>query len=225
MGHVFQKNPTSRSSPFDKKLAAYTLAGAAALVPVAAHASGITYLPLDLSMTSPGEADFYFSGSAQPDIVIDATTGLYGNDPANIITVSTNDGAGVESFAGSPQQLLAGTPIGSVNSKWTSGSNLTISEYDTATNEPVDDFWAAGSQGYLGFYFEGSDGPQAGWLDLSLGPTDDSLELISLAFEDTPNTPFLAGQTVATPEPSTFALLALGAAGMMALRRRRAEAR
>jgi hypothetical protein len=44
------------------------------------------------------------------------------------------------------------------------------------------------------------------------------------AYQSLPNTDILAGQTSSTPEPSSFALFALGAAGLLAFRRRKQAA-
>ncbi len=83
-------------------------------------------------------------------------------------------------------------------------------------------------EAYLGFYFTEADGLHAGWADLTTtgysdasGAVGYSLTLNSYAYENDPNTSILAGQTVATPEPTSLSLIAMGAAGVAELRRRR----
>jgi len=63
-----------------------------------------------------------------------------------------------------------------------------------------------------------------GWalVGAQASPTDAKVEVFSYAYNDSPNTPIAAGQTTdAIPEPGTLALMAMGAAGVAILKRRR----
>jgi hypothetical protein len=73
--------------------------------------------------------------------------------------------------------------------------------------------------GLAGFKFVTASSMHYGWVRLATSPTN--FTVVDWAFESVPNAPILAGATAATPEPSTMALLALGAAGVTALRRRK----
>ena len=71
--------------------------------------------------------------------------------------------------------------------------------------------------------------PHLGWIRLNVQDTTgdgypDKLTAVDWAYESNPFTPIRAGDVGAAPEPSslTLASLALGAAGVMALRRRQA---
>ena len=84
------------------------------------------------------------------------------------------------------------------------------------------------SNNYVGFRFlnEGNGLVNYGWLQVSLGTsfTDSSRSIVGYAYE-TNGTGITVGNTsTATPEPSSLALLSIGAAGLAAYRRRRATA-
>ncbi len=84
----------------------------------------------------------------------------------------------------------------------------------------------AGSTGYVGFKFDTGAGTELGWAQLSLdsGAPENTFTLIDYAWGD-PGDVFGAGDLTveAVPEPATFGigLLATGAIGVSALRRRR----
>ncbi|MEM8956040.1 MAG: PEP-CTERM sorting domain-containing protein [Verrucomicrobiota bacterium] len=70
-----------------------------------------------------------------------------------------------------------------------------------------------GPKNIIGFSFENGTDIHYAWMQLELG----SLTVISGAYNDTPGASILVGQV---PEPSGVLLLAVGAAGLMAWRRR-----
>ena len=83
--------------------------------------------------------------------------------------------------------------------------------------------WTTAGQGYVGFRFTDPAGTEYGWASLTLnGTPNNAITLNSYAFT-TAGEVITAGQT-AIPEPGSLALLAMGGAGLLAWRQRRAKA-
>ena len=79
--------------------------------------------------------------------------------------------------------------------------------------------WHPGDRAFVSLIFNIGADDHAGWLDLSVNP-DFTLTLHRMAYEDESETHLHAGGVI--PEPAHLGLLAMGAAGVAALRRRRA---
>jgi hypothetical protein len=82
--------------------------------------------------------------------------------------------------------------------------------------------WAPGTRAYLGLQFDDAGTPLYGWADLQMNAYD-SATLFAYAFQDD-GSPIHVPDTTSVPEPTTLALLAMGAAGLAALRRRQPAA-
>jgi hypothetical protein len=87
--------------------------------------------------------------------------------------------------------------------------------------------WLPSQTGFAGVRFQRSGGEHFGWIRLHWGPNDEFFPEMKVtvkdwAYESVPGAPIEAGAGLPTvPEPSSLALLATGAAGVLAWRRRR----
>jgi PEP-CTERM motif len=207
------KNPKQprRTAQFEKKLAAYSLAGAAALIAPAAAKASIVYDSVDTVVNYPNSYGFFLTGSALPDISINANDGA--------ISASTNNSAEVSldpTFSEDVAALGFGAIIDPSSSNWGTGGKM--AEF------PFGDWSTTGGTAYLGFEFGNPLDPQAGWAEISTTTTStgSSFEILSYAYQTVGGTPISAGEGSPVPEPSALSLLALGGVGLIALRRRRA---
>ena len=82
--------------------------------------------------------------------------------------------------------------------------------------------WLNAQRGFLGGLFQTPDAiPHQFWVELGVNPADGSLTLYSAGYDDAAYDPSVVVEPV--PEPATVSLVALGAAAMFALRRRRSQ--
>jgi hypothetical protein len=87
----------------------------------------------------------------------------------------------------------------------------------------------SGDLGFIGFRFNNGSGDQYGWVRIKMGtkyPLDNDFRLVDYAYAD-PGEPIKAGQTSSNdvvPIEGSLGGLALGAAGLLAWRKRRSRA-
>jgi PEP-CTERM motif len=209
---VTEANLTISKTPFESKLARYALAGGALLGLPAAATAGVVYSGVQ-NLSMPLNAPLVVNFNPLVDAIPDVT---FLNSTAGSGVISMMPGA---SNAVNLGPLFAGDPITLANTTDTVGGTLVQKNCCFSTTGP----WAGQgtAPAYVGLRFTASGQDYLGWAQLSLNINNPSGTVIDWAYENTPATSINAG---AVPEPSTLALFALGAAGVLALRTRRKTA-
>ena len=191
--------------------------GTALAIPGLAGAATIA-TPINTTYTGSGLPGALQGFAENADGTFTATadsTGNFGVDPnalgvvfSGIDTTVVADNAG-----GNPINFIAGDLVGpSSPVTWGAGGWLVMPKSgSTKTN------FSQGGSGWVGFAIP--DGSDFNYGAVSVSNVDvGTITVNEILFETTPNDPL---QIPNAPEPSTFGLLALGAAGVLALRKRR----
>jgi hypothetical protein len=171
---------------------------------------------LSVNLAPPG---FEGSGNVLFNLRNDATNENL-NLFVNPLEVSQNAAAVINS------PLNFGDDVGPRNASNFSDKQEILAGWNFATNEIFGPF-AGLNNGFLGtrHVFEGGAAPQDfyGWIRFSI---DDQFNVtfFDLAVEDTAGQAILVGAGAPVPEPGALALMALGAVGLAAWRRRRSAA-
>jgi hypothetical protein len=206
--HTRISNPASRQ-PLETRLVRYSLAvGALCAVP-SAHAGTIYSGPLNSVVN--------VSNPSLP-VVFDPLSG-----GATEFTLSVSgDNVSVTAAAGAffdIGPLAGGAPITLANTT-SSGAIKLLQNLATTPSGP---WYGFSGPGYLGLSFTAGSQQYLGWAELQLDSSAPSATLLGYAYNDQAAAPINAGDTGAAPEPASLSLFALGAAGVLALRRRRAR--
>lgn len=239
------KNPAvSKSCTTSKVSRLAILAGAAAIVPLTAHADSIVYTTAPSNANgdangSNGDQTFnvdLVAGDSNSEFTFTATESeLYGKvyvtpGPSGAYLAPSASSAGAD-----PIPLTAGSVIGPSSGSYVTG-NGTLTKSGVEYNDynwPSD-----GTYAYLGVQFTDSNpaagtspnGTYYGWIDVSAPAPDDTTFNISGWAYCSSGGSINAGQTSGscgslTPEPTSLGLLALGGLGIAAVRARRKKAR
>jgi hypothetical protein len=206
-------DPT-RQQTVDSKLARYALAGAAVFgLPTAAHAGIITtFTP---QTAGPGQT-ININLNPLDDSIVDFSIGAgSAGIPSNIFLSRP----GTTFFTNGLTPLNAGDVISLANT--TSGGGYLMK----SNPGPIYGYpWggvANGSSRFLGVRFDIAGQQHLGWAEISLQKDTPSATVLSYGYETEIGQSIVAGATSSIPEPSSLALFAAGAAGILALRRRR----
>jgi len=115
----------------------------------------------------------------------------------------------------------------SVNTFMTSNGRTFTSTFPVTTTATFSiGNWRGNQTGYLGLRFAIGPSTHYGWAEVSVAEPNFQVTLLRFAYDDQSDTAILAGDVGAgqVPEPSSMALMALGAAGLLAYRGRRNKA-
>jgi hypothetical protein len=218
--------PGTKKFQLDYKFARYALLSGAAMIAAKPAKASIVYYyeptPLDfatgsnsLDVNGDGVIDYYFTGNSSAGfILVEGATVT-----ASAFTVYSIAGGTAFTTPGGTQQtdfIAAFNPMGDIAAYPT---GQTIGPFLTwVTSGNMESFSASGTF-FEGFEFFDTKGNEYfGFAEFDPGM------LVGYAYNNTPDTPITTFDLTpaATPEPGTLALLALGAAGLVALKRRRA---
>jgi hypothetical protein len=206
MQHLSKSSDSSRT----RRLSSCALvAGAVALAP-AAHGSIVT-VEVNESL-SYGDPSYDLTSNGGPDLT-------FAVDGTALFTEAVEVTGGSASYADTvtlaPLASQPGDTIGPSNTFATATNALASCKF---TEGCSGEFPTDGSPQYLGFEFSPSGGTDYGYIDLSI--TTDEYSTPTLTLESFTYDSSGAPITLPTPEPSSFVLLAAGAAGIAALRAR-----
>lgn len=177
----------------------------------------------DLALSaSPGTA-FSVDGTVSGEIQLSSAVGMGGVDLSleSPVGMGMNPGSTVQlsvfsSGGMNPTDFLTLLNPGDT----VDGSLGFASEGFLVDNPVINPVWAPGTTGYAGFVFQtGGSAPLYGWLQIEFDISGVDFTVLQWAYDDTG-----APISVATPEPGTGILLALGLVGFSALFRKRRRA-
>lgn len=200
---------------------------AAALAAKSADAAIIYSGTVDLIVTNDQPVAFDLDNDGTDDYEF-----LFGNNEKTKPSVRTTDFKGVNGinlvFAQDTAHTLPVTPAGlSIDSSFAAGLSNAYTETWFYQNWDKNAYgnWYDGSEtvtGYVGFAIprDGGTDYNYGWAQFSVNVDGKFMELHDFAYETDLNTAIITG---AVPEPTSTALLLTGAAGLLALRKRRAR--
>jgi hypothetical protein len=207
----------------EKRLLAYAAAAGAVLAAAGPADASIVYSGIQNLEVRNNSVPAYITGGNAITFTHKSTQTIsFSNRGAYVTGNLANNLALAMTTSGSLARLPQNAPINANISVWNNGRALLFSKYLTRTSYGP---FAYGRTGYIGFRFSAGGGNyNYGWIQINPNITT-SYTIKDWAYQDAVDKSINAGQIVddpaAVPEPSTLALLALGAGGLAIMRRRK----
>ncbi len=198
----------------EQKLAAYAMAGGVAALglPAAAHASTIYNGSASFSITGAGSsASLDINGDSTNDFTFSISVGN-GRTFMSVLPL------GINAVAGSAGLVAMYTPgdLIDATAPFVTGSN----DLASFKSGYIGNWASDGTPGYMGLSFDLSGSTYYGWARAGTDFSTTTLTVYDWAYNDQAG----AGLEAGIPEPTTLGLFCLGAAGVLALRRRKRQA-
>ncbi len=228
-----QRTSKTISESLNKRLAAYALAATAAAglglmgAATPAMADILTFTPSPPFTFGPASGHLAFSSGGMP--LLGLSEVVHGSSAKMLagfatfthknpyVMLVTGDLQG-----GSILKLSAGAPIGSAGNFEGYGLMEARSSKGSLRGN-----WTTPGAGFMGLSFSQAGKPYFGWAKLSNSVTASGrivAKVDEVAIDTIPYQTIDAGQTSAVPEPGTLSLLALGALGLLVLRKKKLSA-
>lgn len=209
------KEISGQSLGREGRLLAYSLAaGASAIAAGTTADAGVVYSGIqNIAISQYGSQNLNLDGDAYGDILLKNYVFLGGNYQGAYVNFFPGKVVGFTSGFGYASALSAGTVIdsaavagGPFQASLAYGANNPNAQFNTATDA------------YIGLAFPINAVTHYGWIRVDIDNAAGTFVIKDWAYDD------VAGQGIeagAVPEPGALSLLAVGASGVLAMRRRR----
>jgi hypothetical protein len=231
-----------RKNEFGRKLACFSAVTAGAALAIGTTAADATsiFRPFNVTLTGTNASTYVdINADSVNDFLFGLNAGTASSFAIQVVADPLNAVAGTTlnapTYAGTQTNVARNLPLSFqfisnnlFNKTATLIGSFYQGYYGTYT---YGNFVGAGQRGHLGVSFDISGNTHFGWIDIEATADLHSLTIHGFAFEDDPGVGIGAGHAQISrpakdvPEPGTLSLLAMGAAGLYAMRRRRRKAK